>query len=66
MASVDYLTPDEVARICRVTRRTVYRWLEEGQLKAKRAGRGWRICRQQLDEFMSPKSKIAKDTETAD
>lgn len=54
MSETEFLTPEEVATICRVTRRTVYRWLEEGELSAYRAGRGWRISRQQLEEFMDP------------
>ena len=40
-----YLTPEEVAEILRVDRRTVYEWLRSGKLKAIRFGRTWRIPR---------------------
>lgn len=48
-----YFTPDEVAAHLRVTRRTVYRWLTEGKLKARRAGRGWRISERDIAEMLN-------------
>lgn len=34
------LRPDEVARLLRVTRRTVYNYIARGDLRSVRAGRG--------------------------
>ena len=39
----EYLSPDEVAKNLKVTPRTVYRWLESGQLPAEKVGRTWRV-----------------------
>lgn len=44
-----FLTTDEVADYLRVSRRTVWRWCEDGTLPAFRFGRIWRIQRVQLE-----------------
>ena len=44
-----FLTPEEVADLLRVSRRTVYNWLRAGQLPAIRIGKVWRIRREDLD-----------------
>lgn len=49
-----YLTPDEVAERCRVTRRTVYDWLREGKLRGRRAGRKWLVSDEDIDRFLDP------------
>ncbi len=46
------LTLKEVAEYLSVTRRTVYRWIHEGQLKAFRAGNEWRIAPDAIEEFV--------------
>lgn len=38
-----YLTPEEVARILRVTSRTVTAWLNAGTLPGVKIGKVWRI-----------------------
>jgi excisionase family DNA binding protein len=38
-----FLTPEEVADLLRISRRTVYNWLRSGQLPALRIGRIWRV-----------------------
>ena len=48
MQSEEYLTPEETAKLLRVTRRTVYNWLKEGKLPALKYGRSWRIHRSEL------------------
>ena len=50
---MDLLTPEEVAAEVRVTRRTVYEWLRKGKLSALRAGRSWRVRREDLETFLS-------------
>ena len=42
------LTPDEVAKKLKVTRRTVYSHMRSGQLPASRVGRQWRVREEDL------------------
>lgn len=49
---MDLLTPEEVATELRVTRRTVYEWLRNGKLPGLRAGRWWRVRREDLTAFL--------------
>lgn len=44
-----FLTPEEVAELLRLTRRTAYNWLRSGQLAALRIGKVWRIRREDLE-----------------
>jgi excisionase family DNA binding protein len=45
-------TPEEIAQRLKVTRRTVYTWLKDGDLQAMKAGKGWRISPAQLEAFI--------------
>lgn len=48
--------PDEIARFFEVSRRTVYRWIDEGKLRAvKIAGSTVRITREALLEIIAEK-----------
>jgi len=44
-----FLTPEEVAGLLRVSRRTVYNWLRSGQLPALRIGKVWRVRREDIE-----------------
>lgn len=46
-------TPEEVADMLRVTRRTVYEWIRSGQLKAVKVGRQWRITEDDISKMMT-------------
>lgn len=46
------LTPAQVAERLQVTERTVYRWLDAGELKGVKLGRLWRIKEEALDSFL--------------
>jgi excisionase family DNA binding protein len=48
----ELLLPAEVARILRVTLRTVERYCKQGKLRAVKVGRLWRIPRSSLEEFL--------------
>jgi len=48
----DYLTPTEVAKLLKVTRLTVYRWIKEGKLKALKIEGIVRIKGKDLEEFV--------------
>ena len=45
-------TPEEVAEKLKASRRTVYRWIEKGDLKAFKAGKLVRITRKDLEAFL--------------
>ncbi len=42
----------EVEEILNVTQRTLYRWIDNGSLKAFKAGRTWRVSEEALQEFI--------------
>ena len=46
------LTIEDVAHHCRVSQRTIRRWIERGELVAHRLGRQWRIVRKDLEAFI--------------
>lgn len=52
--TIDYLTPDEVASNLQVSRQVVYNWINDGRLRAVKAGRTLRIPRYALDAFLQP------------
>jgi excisionase family DNA binding protein len=47
------LTVNEVADLLRVSRMTVYRLIKEGQMKALRVGRSYRLREDDVDEYLS-------------
>jgi excisionase family DNA binding protein len=52
-------TPQEVADLWKVTRRTVYQWIADGRLKACKIGDTVRIAEAELTAFIQP---ITPDT----
>jgi excisionase family DNA binding protein len=52
--ATDYLTPDEVASQLQVSRQVVYNWINDGRLRAVKAGRTLRIPQYALDSFLQP------------
>ena len=46
------LTVSEVAEVCRVSDRTVRRWIERGELAAHRLGRQVRISEKDMKMFL--------------
>jgi excisionase family DNA binding protein len=48
----ELLLPAEVARILRVTTRTIERYCKQGKLRAVKVGRRWRIPRSALEDFL--------------
>ena len=52
--TTDYLTPDEVASRLQVSRQVVYNWINDGRLRAVKAGRTLRIPHFALDAFLQP------------
>ena len=50
----EYLTPDEIASLLQVSRQVVYNWVNDGRLRAVKAGRTLRIPRYALEAFLQP------------
>jgi excisionase family DNA binding protein len=53
----ELLLPAEVARILRVTLRTVERYCKQGKIRAVKVGRLWRIPRSSLEEFLKTEAE---------
>ena len=47
-----FLTTNQVAEILQVTKRTIFRYIKSGKLKAKKIGQ-WRILKSDLDKFIN-------------
>jgi excisionase family DNA binding protein len=48
----ELLTVEDVARILGVSTKTVYRMLDDGELKGIRVGRLWRVSQEDLDDYL--------------
>lgn len=53
MVNEEYLTPIEIAKQLKITERTVYRWLDAGDLRGVKLGRVWRVRRNDLEKFLT-------------
>jgi len=45
-------SPEEIAEQLSVSTRTIYAWIKKGELKAFKAGRLWRIKREEVEKFL--------------
>ena len=52
----ELMTVQEVAAYLRVTRKTIYRLLERGEIPAAKVGRQWRFEKARIDEWLQRKS----------
>ena len=55
MIKEQYYTIKEVAEMLKVAYLTVYRWIQAGKLIAYKAGKQYRIKKQDLDKFLRAK-----------
>lgn len=56
-----FLTIQEIAKICRVHDKTVYRWIEDGLLEASELGiRTYRVRRPDLNRFLAIRRTVRK------
>lgn len=51
MDEIKIYSLDEVTKILKVTRRTLYNYLKAGKLKGVKMGKEWRIRHDDLDRF---------------
>jgi excisionase family DNA binding protein len=54
------LTVEEAAKIIKVSPKTVRDWLRSGQLRGLKAGKQWRILRQDLESYMQDQIRIVQ------
>lgn len=50
--TIKVYTPKEISEILQVTERTVYRWIDQGHLKAVKLGKLWRITEDEFKQFL--------------
>lgn len=55
MVEEQYYSIEEVAKMLKVAYLTVYRWVQSGKLKAYKAGKQYRIKKEDLDMFIDNK-----------
>ena len=55
-----FFTPAQVAERLQVVERTIYRWIEAGELHAVKLGRVWRIQESSLQEFIQTRQSSKK------
>ena len=48
----ELLEVKDVCELYHITQRTVYRWIEAGKLKGKRAGRKWLFTREAVNNLL--------------
>ena len=52
MAKLEVYTVEECAEILKVTKRTIYKYVNEGSLRASKVGRDWRITDAAIQAFL--------------
>ncbi len=57
MSIPSFYTPEEIAELLKVSRRSVYEWLSAGKLHGLRAGQYWRITEEDLMKFMQRRER---------
>jgi len=65
---MEFLTVKETAQLLRVSPITVRRYIASGQLAAERVGRGIRVRREAIEEFVAPVKLVSEtwDTDAGD
>ena len=53
MTDEQYYTIEEVAKMLKVAYLTVYRWIQDGKLLSVKAGKQYRIKKNDLDNFLN-------------
>lgn len=66
MESERWVTVDDVAAHLRVTRDTVYRWMNAKSLPAHRLGRSWRFRLSEIDDWVRGGCGADDQQETTD
>lgn len=56
----DYLTPDEVGELLRISGQTVRKMLRESHLDGLKIGSTWRVSRESVEAFIAANTHKAK------
>lgn len=57
MYNEQYYSIEEIAKMLKVAYLTVYRWIQSGRLVSYKAGKQYRIGKDELEKFMNKKQK---------
>ena len=57
MSEKEIMTISQVAKYLQISEITTYRLIQEGKIPAFKVGRGWRIKREDLNEFIEKQKK---------
>jgi excisionase family DNA binding protein len=57
----DVLTIDEAKVILKVSKKTLYNLVKSGELHAVKVGRGWRILRGSIEQYLKEDQLPVKD-----
>ena len=52
-----YYTPEEIAKLLKVSRETVYNWLRAGKLKGPNVFNFWRVSESELNRLLKGEKK---------
>ena len=52
-----YYTPEESAANLKVSRKTIYNWIQGGRLKAVKIGHFWRVSESELNRLLKGEKK---------
>ncbi len=59
-----WMTMDEIAEYLKVSKETIYKMAQKGQLPGSKLGNQWRFNRQVVDEFLKAHSNISVGNST--
>jgi excisionase family DNA binding protein len=66
MNTIKVYTLEEVAEILQLTRRTLYTYIKNGQLKAVKIGKYWRVSEETLQQFIATGTETHEDEDAWD
>ncbi len=55
---IDVLTVDEVAKLLKLSKITIYRLIKTGEIPAYKVGASWRINKEDLENYIESKKKL--------
>ncbi len=54
-------TIDEIAKVLKVTKRTIYNYIRSGAIKAIKIGKYWRVKHEDLEQFLATRTNKFHD-----
>lgn len=52
-----FYTPEEVAEMLKISRKTIYNWLHSGKIKGSKISTLWRISEKELNRILGENKK---------